>query len=288
MPRRRSRSRARTTTTLAAVLTLSLLGAACGGDDDEDAATDAPATTAGETSDGTAAAGAAGGDTGEFCDAALALETAPSPPFSDEGPEAEAAAIAGWAGETIQPLAAEAVATAPAELEEALATMSGAVDAMAVDGDTAAFDSPEFAAADAEAHAWEMDNCGWASQEVTTVDYAFEGLPDEMPAGPTSFEMTNEGAELHEVIIVRRNEGTTQPLEELLALPEEEVGSLITEAGATGPVAAGESVYTVADLTPGDYVVVCFVPTGMTAFDGPPPDGMPHAMAGMTAEFTVT
>lgn len=49
-----------------------------------------------------------------------------------------------------------------------------------------------------------------------------------------------------------------------------------------------EDDYVVADLKPGDYVALCFIPMGMTNTDGPPPDGPPHAMQGMVAESTVT
>ncbi len=34
---------------------------------------------------------------------------------------------------------------------------------------------------------------------------------------------------------------------------------------------------------------MCFIPTGMTSEEAPPPEGaMPHAMQGMAAEFTVS
>jgi hypothetical protein len=72
------------------------------------------------------------------------------------------------------------------------------------------------------------------------------------------------------------------------------VGEHVTEAGGAfaGP---GQTSYSALDLEPGNYVVVCFLPKGSTqdAWDemmagGPEPDGQPHAMLGMTAEFEVT
>ena len=47
----------------------------------------------------------------------------------------------------------------------------------------------------------------------------------------------------------------------------------------------GSTDYVVADLEPGNYVVLCFLPVGMKAMDGPPPDGPPHFMEGMVAEL---
>src|SRR5690606_40832111 len=55
--------------------------------------------------------------------------------------------------------------------------------------------------------------------------------------------------------------------------PGEEVGMV----GVFGP---GETVYRAFDLTPGDYVAVCFIPDYLG-------DGAPHLMHGMIQAFTV-
>jgi hypothetical protein len=272
---------------VAAVLVLGLFGAACGGDDDDAATTDTPRDDT--ATDSPIAADGASADSAPFCDAALAVETAPDPELQGDGPpEDEAPVIMAWAEDVMVPLADDVEAAAPAEVEDAVATLVGAVDRLAADGDFAVFDEPDVAAADDELHAYELDTCGWTEQPVTAVDFAFEDLPAELPAGTTSFELTNDGPEVHQLLVVRRNEGTTQPVEELLALPEEEVGALITDVADAGPVVAGDTAYDIAELTPGDYLAVCFIPTGMTAFDGPPPEGAPHAMNGMVAEFSVS
>ena len=41
------------------------------------------------------------------------------------------------------------------------------------------------------------------------------------------------------------------------------------------------------DLEPGRYVVSCFLPKGATDMDHLDADGLPHALSGMFAEFTV-
>ena len=56
---------------------------------------------------------------------------------------------------------------------------------------------------------------------VTAQDYHFEGLPSSVPAG-TSLTLTNAGHEVHELLVVRKNDGVTESFDELLALPQEE------------------------------------------------------------------
>jgi len=42
------------------------------------------------------------------------------------------------------------------------------------------------------------------------------------------------------------------------------------------------------DLTPGSYVALCLIPTGLADENSAPAaDAPPHAVHGMTAEFTV-
>jgi uncharacterized cupredoxin-like copper-binding protein len=125
---------------------------------------------------------------------------------------------------------------------------------------------------------------------VTAVDYAFSGIGSEVAAG-TTFSFVNEGEELHELAIVRRNEGVTESWEELLSMSEEETADLITFVGQlmAEPGAEAEGTLTVDE--PGDYFAVCFVPTGMTSMDEMPDAsemGAPHFTQGMQMEFTVT
>ena len=108
--------------------------------------------------------------------------------------------------------------------------------------------------------------------------------------------MDNQGAEFHEVLLFKVNDGVTDTAIDLLSLPEEEMGSKMSFAGVTmGP--PGEPSKSVANLTPGRYIAVCFLPQGatpevMAQMDGPDsslPEGAgpPHFMAGMVQEFNV-
>jgi hypothetical protein len=271
--------------TCAAVFAALILGlAACGDDDGSDAgAQPAAAADADADSDGD-------GDAAAYCAATLALETAPPPDvdFATASPEEIADAVKAYAADVLRPLADEVLATAPDELGEEVEVLDSALDEMAASGDEAAFDRPATVEASRTAHAYDVETCGWATVDVAATNFAFDGLPGEQAAGVTSFELTNEGGDVHELLLLRKDDGVTQSAEELLALPEEEAMALATVAGEPAFALPGAADHAVVDLEPGDYVAVCFVPTGTTSTDGPPPEGPPHAMNGMFAEFTVT
>lgn len=128
---------------------------------------------------------------------------------------------------------------------------------------------------------------------VTGIDYAFEGIPENATVG-TELAFVNEGSEPHELIVMRRSEGTDQPLEELLQLPEEEAMQLVSEAGAIFAMPGETAEGTIALNEPGQYIALCFVPVGTSPEDveaGPSASGEhgpPHFVEGMVAEFTVT
>lgn len=270
-------------TALAALAITTLVAAGCG--DDDDAAGDDSATEA-ETDAGDSASGA---DDAAYCDASLAIETAPAPeidyPTATE--EEIATGMQTWVKDVMQPLVDDVVAVTPAEIEGDVEVMSSAMDQVAA-GDPTAFDVPDVVEASNRVHEYDLDTCGWSSHEVTATEYAFADLPAELPAETTSFELSNDGEQVHELILVRKNDGVTDSAQDLLALPEEEVFTKVTLLGSPAFAPPGQSDYKVVDLTPGDYIAVCFIPVGMTGTDGPPPDGPPHAMQGMVAEFSVS
>lgn len=121
---------------------------------------------------------------------------------------------------------------------------------------------------------------GSAVVEVTGVEYAFRGVPETVPAGLTALAFANDGSEAHQMVVFRLAEG--KAVADILTLEgeddpaaaeviEAEVGSAFGEPG-------GDTGYVNADLTPGSYALVCFIPG---------PEGKPHAELGMTAQFTV-
>ena len=107
-------------------------------------------------------------------------------------------------------------------------------------------------------------NCGFGELNVALSEYAFGGIPEEVPAGPTILTAEATGEEVHEIIFFRINDDVTLTLDEILALPEEEQQAMSTFAGGMFGIFPGTSQSTVIDLTPGRYVALCFFPEGAT------------------------
>ncbi|HYP24689.1 MAG TPA: hypothetical protein VEV43_14050 [Actinomycetota bacterium] len=240
-----------------------LTAAACGGDDGDDAA--APTAAAEET--------AAGSDE-EFCDAVVAAETE------------VLAATSGGDPSGVEDLLVTVEETAPAELEEQVGVVVATVrDALETRNDRA-FQSEEFSKNEEEVDQWVAGNCGFERIDVTAVDYAFEGVPETIPAGTVTFGFSNEGDELHEMLTVRYKDPDTT-IEDLMKLSDKEAEQAIDFLGASfGP--PGFSDTESRELTPGKYALVCFVPVGSTSEKAArKADGPPHVARGMSAEFTV-
>ncbi len=132
---------------------------------------------------------------------------------------------------------------------------------------------------------------------VVGTDYHFGGLPTTVPVG-TVLSFENPGAELHEIVVFRKNDGVTQPFEELLQLPDDEALQYVTMVGEM-PLFAGPGQVAEGTLTltqEGEYIALCFVPQGMTELPTDPDASLdpalasapPHFALGMVQTFTVT
>jgi hypothetical protein len=294
-----TRSRARGAAVLAAALGLLLV--ACGDDDDggESAATEAPATGAPATDapdtttadteapDTTAADGptdttggtGAGAGTGDFCEDGPALDRALA---AEEPDPAE-----------VEEAVSAVEASAPEEIADAVSTGVDAVRTLLDTGDFSVFESPEVTQALADINGYYVSDCGFNAFNVTAVEYAYQGVDESVPAGGSVLTLTNEGTELHEAILFRINDDVTESVDELLALPEAEVETKVTEAGAAFAF-PGQAGSTTLELEPGRYAMVCFIPVGLTPqaaeeaeATGVEPEGPPHFTEGMVQEFTV-
>jgi len=124
----------------------------------------------------------------------------------------------------------------------------------------------------------------------------------------------NTGAEAHELIVARKNDGVTETWDELIAMPEEEAFAKVTtlgplfanpgETAAFGIGPTGPAPMTALTLEQeGEYIALCFIPQGTTelpdfsaeaaqaspdASTSQAPQGPPHFVLGMRQEFTVT
>jgi hypothetical protein len=203
-------------------------------------------------------------------------------------PEAQAEFVKDYAN-GLQPFVERMASAAPDELASDIDVLTSAVDEVESTGDVdSTFGRPEVGAADGNVHAFDLDNCGWTTRPVAVTEYAFD-LPSGLNAGVTSFELTNEGTELHELQLLRKNDGVTETADELFALSNEEILAKATLVGNVDALSPGESYYTVVDLEPGDYIALCTVQVGKTSEDATPPDDAPpHFTQGEISEFTVS
>lgn len=126
---------------------------------------------------------------------------------------------------------------------------------------------------------------------VSAADYSFEGIDELATAGEYAVTFTNEGNELHELMIMKIAEGETRPIEELLQLPDEEAQQIATPVGMTFACPGATAEPTGVDLSEaGRYVAICFIPVGTMAdtdFATMGEDGKPHFMEGMVEEFEI-
>jgi hypothetical protein len=118
-------------------------------------------------------------------------------------------------------------------------------------------------------------------------DYAFE-VTGELTAGDVTIQVENRGRQMHELAMVRLQEGRTlDDVRAALARGSDDESPLASVAAETdgpiddlGGVQFPGTSYAISgsDVPAGEYAVVCFIPA---------PDGRPHADHGMVAGFTV-
>jgi outer membrane protein assembly factor BamE (lipoprotein component of BamABCDE complex) len=110
-------------------------------------------------------------------------------------------------------------------------------------------------------------------------EFAFEG-PDVLPAGDVTLTMDNQGKQMHELALGELLEGKTKDdVQALLTkgVPKK-APTWFRQVSGTG-AAPGETGTIDAELTPGTYLMLCFVPDKAS--------GKPHVMLGMMKEVTV-
>ncbi len=112
---------------------------------------------------------------------------------------------------------------------------------------------------------------------VNLSDYSFT-VQGGLTAGKHTFKLVNKGPQPHEIEIVRLAPGkTTKDFMSFIAKMDGP-----PPGNALGGVAGfrpGTTAYTTVDLTPGNYLLICFIPDMK--------DGKPHLEHGMMKEFTV-
>jgi hypothetical protein len=251
----------------------------CGGDDDAAVDTTAtPATEVVDTTDDTAV-GSAPDDSGDidpryadYCEAARTINDQDEFPTDDQ----------------FQALRDTAPDEIRAEVEYVIDRINEAEDQQAV---FALFGEPDVMSRMDVIDQFDTENCGIdfgpgnpegvsleldpdaTRVDVSATEYDFEF--EAPPAGHVSFVMSNDGDEPHFLGIGKLMPGVTVE-QAIRADDPSEVTEWTADSDVVGP--GGEAVLTVADLEPGEYAMVCFIPS---------PDGEPHAFLGMAVGFTV-
>jgi len=135
---------------------------------------------------------------------------------------------------------------------------------------------------------WKVDALEFASPEkpggVTSVhvdanEFAFGFNPEDITSGKVSFEVANVGKQPHHFALSQ----VPDDFDIEAALQSEEDPEGLVYIGSTPPWDPGKTyniVFT-ADLEPGRYVMVCFMP------DTDDPEGTEHALKGMYKEFRI-
>ena len=114
---------------------------------------------------------------------------------------------------------------------------------------------------------------------MTLDDYAF-GLSTPLTAGRRTIRVENAAAQPHEVELVKLAPGkTTQDLMAWMQQGMEGPPPASAVGGVAGLASGLSNTFTV-DVTPGEYVLICFVPDAK--------DGKPHFMHGMVQTVTVS
>jgi hypothetical protein len=113
---------------------------------------------------------------------------------------------------------------------------------------------------------------------LTLADYSFT-TSQPLHAGSQTIEVRNTGPQAHEVELIRLAPGKTE--KDLLGWMQKPNGPPPgSGVGGIAAAAPGEVSYFTADLTPGSYMLICFVPDRK--------DGKPHFMKGMMQTISVS
>lgn len=249
-----------------AALALAIPLAACGGDDDDADQTPAPTP------------------------AAAPSTTEPIGPASDPGPIDPPPA-----GDSIDPATGEDISAACDQYVQVSAALSGQIDPEAVaavldefaaapplrltdsapviaeslkdafSGNEDAIGTAEFTHALGEASGYLFDICELdAKLDVAGSDYAFGGLPEEVAAGRVGVRFANisAGNEPHELILMRRPDGDTRSIDEIVALGPEGLFGEYQMVGVTWAEVPSATMSAFFELEAGEYLALCTLPVG--------------------------
>lgn len=114
---------------------------------------------------------------------------------------------------------------------------------------------------------------------VNMMDFAFS-IPNEIDAGPQTWEVVNVGEQVHHMILFRVAEGNT--VADVMAFMQNEGPPAgpppFSAAGSVNVLSPDQRNFVAFDFEPGSYVALCFIADYET--------GVPHVAKGMVSAFT--
>ena len=114
---------------------------------------------------------------------------------------------------------------------------------------------------------------------VHASEFAFTA-PKNASAGTITFRMVNDGKQLHHLAIIKLLNGkTAKDFMESMKKPGPPPAWTVA-VGGPNAIAPGQTTDATLTLEPGNYILVCFVPS--------PGDPTPHVMKGMISALTIT
>lgn len=113
---------------------------------------------------------------------------------------------------------------------------------------------------------------------IVATDYKFDA-PDEVPAGMVTIHLVDNGSEIHHVAFIKLNEGKTMAdVAQAMKTPGPMPSWAVDHGGVNAPHPGGGMATTTQTLEPGNYALICFIPSA---------DGMPHFAKGMVRPLVV-
>jgi plastocyanin len=113
--------------------------------------------------------------------------------------------------------------------------------------------------------------------EIHLSEFAFS--PTTLTAGTHTLKIVNDGQKTHEIALTRLDDGATAESFLAALAPGAKNPPPGKPMGGNGAISPGKSNYITLTLTPGTYLLVCFVPDT---------DGVPHIMKGMVQTIVVS
>jgi hypothetical protein len=111
---------------------------------------------------------------------------------------------------------------------------------------------------------------------IELVDFSF--VAPDLTAGTHTLEVVNHGTQTHEAQLIRLNPGATVEAFMAALAPGATAPPPGVLLGGSGALSPGVHSYWPVTLTPGNYLLVCFVPDST---------GAPHAAKGMIRSFSI-